>query len=182
VSKKGQINFCNRTEGKDEWLTPKWITDVLGPFDLDPCSPINRPWDTARKYYTIEDDGLLQPWQGFVWCNPPYGNKTGVWMRKLAQHKDGGIALVFCRPGTAWFQDEVFCQATAILFLRGRINFYDIRGVEAKHNAGADSVLIAFGTEAVRRLMRIIDNGHIVFLRMITDLKEEKPKQNDLFE
>jgi hypothetical protein len=67
------------------------------------------------------------------------------------------------------------------LFLRGRINFYDIHGVEAKHNAGADSVLIAFGIEAVKRLMRIIDKGHIVFLRMITDTKNRKPEQQDLF-
>ena len=42
----------------DEWLTPPEIIKALGPFDLDPCSPINRPWDTARKHYTIENNGL----------------------------------------------------------------------------------------------------------------------------
>lgn len=23
----------------DEWYTPRWIIDELGPFDLDPCAP-----------------------------------------------------------------------------------------------------------------------------------------------
>ena len=44
--------------GKNEWLTPPHILRRLGPFDLDPCAPINRPWDTAEHHYTIEDDGI----------------------------------------------------------------------------------------------------------------------------
>ncbi len=54
---------CSKT-GKDEWLTPKSIIDALGEFDLDPCSPVIRPWDTARKHFTVEDNGLLQEWGG----------------------------------------------------------------------------------------------------------------------
>lgn len=54
-------------QGKtNEWLTPPWLLDVLGPFDLDPCSPIRRPWPTADMHYTAEDDGLSQPWHGRV--------------------------------------------------------------------------------------------------------------------
>lgn len=56
---------------KDEWLTPPSIIRSLGAFDMDPCSPLNRPWDTAENHYTIEDDGLSKPWTGRVWCNPP---------------------------------------------------------------------------------------------------------------
>jgi hypothetical protein len=29
--------------GTDEWLTPPEIMARLGEFDLDPCSPVNRP-------------------------------------------------------------------------------------------------------------------------------------------
>jgi hypothetical protein len=50
--------------GTDVWLTPPHIIQALGSFDLDPCSPLNRPWDTAQKHYTIEDDGLTSPWGG----------------------------------------------------------------------------------------------------------------------
>lgn len=31
----------------DEWLTPPQLLKCLGPFDLDPCSPVDRPWPTA---------------------------------------------------------------------------------------------------------------------------------------
>ena len=63
----------NTSTGKDEWLTPPEIVKSLGEFDLDPCSPIERPWDTAKNHFTINDNGLIQNWFGRVWCNPPYG-------------------------------------------------------------------------------------------------------------
>jgi hypothetical protein len=35
-------------------LTPRWIIDALGPFDLDPCAATVRPWrpSTLRKRRT----------------------------------------------------------------------------------------------------------------------------------
>ena len=63
----------NTSTGKDEWLTPPYVIESLGEFDLDPSSPINRPFETAKNYYTILDNGLAQEWEGRVWCNPPYG-------------------------------------------------------------------------------------------------------------
>ena len=57
-------NFNTNTE--DEWLTPLRVIEGLGEFDLDPCSPINRPWDTAEKHYNIQDDGMKQTWEGRV--------------------------------------------------------------------------------------------------------------------
>ena len=50
-------SFDRVFDGKYEWLTPKHITDALGEFDLDPCAPIVRPWETAWNHFTIEDDG-----------------------------------------------------------------------------------------------------------------------------
>lgn len=51
---------------KDEWLTPPEIIKALGRFDLDPCAPVCRPWDTAYRHYTIHDNGLAQAWRGRV--------------------------------------------------------------------------------------------------------------------
>jgi len=49
----------------DDWYTPPNIFDALGLiFDLDPCSPGPAHWVPARKIYTKEDDGLVQPWSG----------------------------------------------------------------------------------------------------------------------
>lgn len=92
----------NHRGQKDEWLTPPNIIRSLGVFDLDPCSPINRPWDTAINHLTILDDGLSKEWEGRVWLNPPYGNETRKWLKKLAEHGNG-IALIFARTETKTF-------------------------------------------------------------------------------
>lgn len=95
-------NLNIRTAGKEDWLTPPEILRALGTFDLDPCSPTDRPWDTAKIHYTKIDDGLAKPWHGRVWLNPPYGNKTKSWLSRLALHGNG-IALVFARTETKSF-------------------------------------------------------------------------------
>ena len=128
-----------------EWLTPPHIIKALGHFDLDPCSPVERPWPTASKHYTIHDDGLSKPWSGTVWCNPPYGKETGKWLKRCADH-DNGIALVFARTETEMFFNYVWPSASALLFIKGRLHFHDANGVKAKDNCGGPSVLIAYGT------------------------------------
>ena len=146
----------------DVWLTPPHILGSLGVFDLDPCSPLDRPWDTASKHYTIEDDGLAQVWGGRVWMNPPYGPVMGTWMKKLADHGDG-IALVFARTETKAFFEQVWPRADALMFLRGRLRFCNPAG-EPQDNAGSPSVLIAFGVENVRALESCGLDGKIVYL------------------
>ena len=76
------------------WLTPPYVLDALGDFDLDPCSPLNRPWDTAKNHYTVEDDGLIQPWYGRVWLNPPYGRAMTPWLEKMANYDGGGGGVI----------------------------------------------------------------------------------------
>lgn len=159
---------------KDEWLTPPEIIAALGPFDLDPCSPIGRPWDTARRHLTINDDGLALPWGDteFVWLNPPYGPETWKWLAKLAEHPAGGIALIFARTETAGFFREVWAKADALLFIEGRLHFHHVNGERAKANSGAPSVLIAYGSNAVMRLAESDIDGHLVMLRL-TDIESE---------
>jgi hypothetical protein len=128
----------------NEWLTPPPILKALGNFDLDPCSPVNRPWDTAAKHYSVSEDGLAQAWFGRVWMNPPYGPECVEWLAKLSRHGNG-IALVFARTETVMFQKYVFPKAAALLFLAGRLNFYTVEGHRAEANAGGPSVLIAYG-------------------------------------
>lgn len=140
----GTFNVIDHKAGKDEWLTPPAILQSLGEFDLDPCAPINRPWATARQHYTILDNGLLQEWFGRVWMNPPYGKELGAWLNRMALHGDG-IAFTFARTGGRSFQNFVFPYADSILFLAGRTTFYNVDGSPAKRNAGAPSLLIAYG-------------------------------------
>jgi hypothetical protein len=58
------LNFNTNTKNNDEWLTPPEIIKSLGVFDLDPCSSIIRPWNTAIKHYNINDDGLNKKREG----------------------------------------------------------------------------------------------------------------------
>lgn len=149
--------------GTDQWLTPPWLLNALGPFDLDPCAPIVRPWPTAAKHYTIEDDGLRQPWEGRVWCNPPYST-AGRWMHRLAEHSTG-TALLFARTETALWFDHIWPRATALLFLRGRLKFHLSDGKEARFGAGAPSVLIAYGTADADILRGVDLAGRFVSLK-----------------
>ena len=155
------IGFAHdRTTGKEDWLTPPYILKALGPFDLDPCSPIGRPWDTAAHHYTLMDNGLNKPWHGRIWLNPPYGNQTELWMARLAQHGDG-IALIFARTETATFFPWVWEHAKAALFLKGRVRFWTKEGREGG-SAGAPSVLIAYGDRNVTALRDSKLDGRLV--------------------
>ena len=136
---------------KDEWLTPPEIIAALGPFDLDPCAPVSPPWPMAEKHYTIMDDGLSQPWRGRVWLNPPYGQETGKWLARLAEHGEG-IALVFARTETQMYFDSVWGRARGLLFLRGRLHFHHVDGTRAAANSGAPSVLVAYSDNDAWRL------------------------------
>lgn len=54
----------------DSWLTPPEIWQAVAKaadgFDLDPCAALENPgWVDASVRYTVEDDGLAQPWEGF---------------------------------------------------------------------------------------------------------------------
>lgn len=148
---------------KDEWLTPRFILNALGEFDLDPCAPIVRPWDTAKNHYTIDDNGLLQPWIGRVWCNPPYGKHTGIWLEKLANHGNG-IALIFARTETNMFFNEVWEKADSILFLFGQLFFHHVDGTKARSNSGAPSCLVAYGSNNTDALVNSKIPGKLIEL------------------
>jgi len=143
--------FERAETGKDEWLTPPEIIKALGDFDLDPCAPIVRPWATAKRHYTIEDNGLVQPWEGRIWCNPPYGNETGKWLARMAEHRNG-IALIFARTETSNFFRYIWPKAAGVMFLKGRLVFYHVDGTKPQNSAGAPSCLVAYGMDNARML------------------------------
>jgi ParB family chromosome partitioning protein len=71
-----------------EHYTPQYVLDAaivcMGEIDLDPCSnSIGIPNVPAKKHYIAEDNGLLQPWRGRVFLNPPFGYEVERWFSKL---------------------------------------------------------------------------------------------------
>lgn len=79
----------------DDWYTPRWIfsaADIV--FDIDVAAPVIPESRTvpAMRYLTVIDDGLTAPWDGVIWCNPPY-SKAAPWVDRWAAHADGMILL-----------------------------------------------------------------------------------------
>lgn len=149
------IGSHQKTVGKSqEHLTPRWLIDALGPFDLDPCaSDPPRPWHCARVNLSKADDGLSHTWDqsARIWLNPPFDRyQVGRWIERLADHGNG-IALLHARTEAAWFR-PVWRRADAILFLYRRLKFCRRDGAEHPANSGAPPVLVAFGVENAIRL------------------------------
>jgi len=144
------------------WLTPRFILDALGPFDLDPCAaPEPRPWPTATRHIALPQDGLAAPWgSDRVYLNPPYGADTWRWLYKLAHH-GRGTALIFARTETSGFFETVWDRATGLLFLRGRLTFHLPDGTLPRANGGAPSVLVAYGVDDADILNDCVRSGRL---------------------
>jgi hypothetical protein len=138
--------FDTRTEStSDTWLTPPQIIRSLGEFDLDPAAPIHRPWPTAKTHFTIEDNGLVKPWFGRVWLNPPYGNKAILFIERLSKHGNG-IAFIYTRVETAMFFKYIWNLADAIFFFRGRVACHKADG-GLNSSPPASNCLVAYGRD-----------------------------------
>jgi len=153
---------CENT--KVEWLTPPNLVLKLGEFDLDPCSPIDAPFLHANTNFTTIDDGLSKEWFGRVYLNPPYGRGMELWIEKLKNHGNG-IALIFARTETKCFFEHIWNDADALLFVKGRIRFYHVTGVQAG-TPGAPSVFIAYGRENALALKNSGIDGRYLDLKL----------------
>ena len=72
-----------------EWYTPSSFVEaaraVMGGIDLDPASHAEANATVrAERFYTEQDNGLLQPWYGRVFLNPPGGYVNDFWEKLTA--------------------------------------------------------------------------------------------------
>lgn len=154
----------NKVISSDEWYTPKEFIEKLGPFDIDPCAPMNPPYDIAPISYNKEQDGLAHDWNpdDIVWLNPPYSSKLlYAFVEKLAEHGNG-IALLINRTDNRLFRDIIFPRAKSMVFLDKRIKFMRSDGSSGYPYFG--SVLVAFGEIADIRLKNCDIAGKYVVL------------------
>jgi len=110
----------------DEWCTPAWLFKVLDEefqFTLDvACTELNNliPGNALI-------DGLVDPWHGVVFVNPPYSD-PGTWVSKAIheiQRGNGPHEIVILLPAstdTQWFA-QIVRHAYQIRFLSGRLKF-----------------------------------------------------------
>jgi DNA N-6-adenine-methyltransferase (Dam) len=103
----------------NEWYTPaRYIEaarEVMGGIDLDPAScDMANETVKAERYYSEEENGLMLPWHGNVWLNPPFSaeglvNPLRFWVGKLLEEYAKGdasqaILLVTAGIERNWFQ------------------------------------------------------------------------------
>lgn len=131
--------FSSRT---DDWSTPLdlfiRLNDLFG-FTLDAASSDGNA--LCVQHYTVADDALSQPWDGVVWCNPPYGRGIGAWVSRARSESERGttvVLLVPARTDARWFGD--MWHASALVFVRGRLKFGG-----GKTSAPFPSVIAVFG-------------------------------------
>lgn len=129
----------------------------MGGIDLDPasCAEANRIVK-ASCYYTIEDNGLLKPFRGRIWCNPPYGttngkSNQGIWAKRLVTEYDCGnvsqaILLVNAKTDTRWFE---MLWRFLICFTSGRINYYSSKQTTTIGNTNG-SCFVYLGTNEAK--------------------------------
>ena len=140
------------------------MIERLGPFDLDPCAAVNRPWDVAKNNYTIDDDGLSKDWDGRVWMNPPFGKGIKEWINKLAKHGNGFVLMPLRSTDARWFHDDIWNAAHSIMFIKGRIKYFKIDGTESGSCPHA-SIIAAYGKENSNALDRLPLAGKIIKLK-----------------
>jgi len=110
-----------------DWETPPEVFDPLNDefgFTLDVASS-----DENKKcdmHFTLNEDGLLQPWEGETcWMNPPYGRVIKDWCAKAHREAHLGatvVGLVPARTDVKWFHEHVLGHAE-VRFVKGRIKF-----------------------------------------------------------
>jgi len=151
----------------ETWTTPKEFLEplynVFGAFDLDPCSPTSNSRTApvkAKVYYTQDDDGLLLPWFGIVFMNPPYGRSIHHWTAKAKSEVEQGnaelvVGLIPARPDTIYWHRDVAGSAS-IFFLKGRLKFGNVEQV-----APFPSCLVVWGgsDEVIRAIETVLPDA-----------------------
>ena len=129
--------IASKWTGDQESYTPALYIEaarsVMGSIDLDPASnDIAQEIVKAKVYFTPEDDGLQQEWQGNIFLNPPYSHpEIAKFVDKLLRElKDGQQAILLTNNNTdTAFFHKAARVASVLCFTKGRISFYKPDGI-----------------------------------------------------
>lgn len=160
----------------NEWYTPEEyiqpFRDMVGGIDVDPasCEFANRQVK-AKKFYSIDQDGLTKTWKGNVWLNPPYGSgAVEPFIDKLIQEIESGrvshmAVLVNNATETKWFQ-RLLANVQAVCFLASRIKF--LKPSAEKNSPLQGQVICYAGNEPGRFSEAYIEIGITLFAKGTT--------------
>jgi hypothetical protein len=180
----------------NEWYTPARYIEaarsVMGGIDLDPasCALANKTV-RADRYYTAEENGLMQPWYGRVWMNPPYGlihpgrkGQTNSWQRSFVEkvqreyeigHLDQAVVML---AGTTVFR-TFFAPLWRYPVCLNNVQTHFMREDGSTSQLGFGSLLVYLGPDEARFLKVFSQFGSIA--RAI-DTSKPQPVALELWE
>jgi hypothetical protein len=134
----------------NDYYTPAWVFERMGiTFDLDVCAPPGGiPWIPAARHFTMEDDGLSQPWEGRVWMNCPYSEAV-KWVPRFIEHGHGVALLPHAK--SSW-HPAIWRAADGIGTPDQRVNFISER---TNGEVMYPLFFAAFGAECVEAISRL---------------------------
>jgi len=165
---------------KQDWGTPQAFFDYIQyefqvQFTLDACASAHNYKHPV--FFSEERSALKTTWGrksgvfNEVWLNPPFG-KGGKLQRQFLEHASkqaqAGVCRVFAlipaRTDTKLFHDIIWHEASAVYFIKGRLNFeHDDR--TPRGSAPFPSMLVIFDG---------CINGDGPFVSALTPTKEER--------
>jgi hypothetical protein len=136
---------------RQRMLTPAYVLEPIrqalgGVIGLDPCTETDNPTG-AERFYHLPDDGCALPWDAAtVFCNPPYGEARGRWVRRcIEEGRSRAVALLIpAHTETRIFQ-EALAAMTSVVLIAARVRFGVVRANGRQEAASHGSAIFGFG-------------------------------------
>lgn len=134
---------------RDYWMTPPYIIDrvkqALGPYYFDPC-----PKDP-------DFDGLITPWRGFAFINPPF-SEYKKWVNHGMRQPNPQIWICNTKNSTSWWQ-MLFLHSSALCLLTDRVAFINPETMQPSGTAYGQSQCLFY-----------LGSGHHKFMEAFSDI------------
>lgn len=171
----GPAFFAPRRVTGDDYYTDKALLESVraalgGQIDLDPAShPVANMVVKANRFYGKTENGLVQPWYGTIWLNPPF-DQWPDFAEKIVQELQHGairhmLALVALPALSTQYLTKVLSVCDLLILLRGRESFWGPL-VDGGAGAGAaqGTALLYFGPDR-ERVTSVFTSSAVVFNR-----------------
>lgn len=156
-SPPGNLCFPPRVITPDDFYTPERFIQAVretmegGDIDLDPASCAHaNALVRAKEIYTKASNGLLHPWRGRVWLNPPF-SQWASWVGKIVREYQRGEIPQMCvlsagRTITTQRFSPIHLNCAGMCVINGRHDFWG--GLAARPDDG--HVIFYFGIKPER--------------------------------
>lgn len=166
--------------GRDDWRSPRKLVESLDnefDFTIDLAADNNNR--VCDRYYSEQDDALLQSWKGErAFCNPPF-SRAEEFLLKMSEC-DVAACIVPARTGTVYFLNAVFGNPYCheIRFLNRGVSFLHPDGIPAVRSPLPICILIYRNTVCNDKLIGVHCADRGILLQHVSGRRNGKPLQH----